>query len=711
MVRNWSFALSAVLVLALASSARSSGCCDETPTWKLKQTLFNGYNNSVVMVPGNDSRVNLALLLADSHAPGGLRLAATANPVDAADPAPLFQWTPFRDSMIAPDNVNERISGSGSRCDSNVSGNVAFEAALNADRTVAAAEKSNLIAMRRAMQPKCAESAAQPNAALDTAVASMTGAAAPFGQYLQGAQAFYDGRFTDASARFAALTGARNGWLKETALYMVARTALNGAQANACDEYGTLIAPEKRDKAAITAAETAFQTYLRAYPKGDYAVSARGLLRRVYWLAGDRDKLSAEYRKLFALSDAAQRGIDDFKLAEEIDQKLLPGLTHGETTEPVLLAVSDLMRMRGKGDEYASYCCDKPITQAEIDGQRALFADSKPLYDYVAASFALYVANKPADVLRMIPDAAKQRGFSHLQFSRQMLRGFALDAVRDPNARGFWLEMIGGATQPYQRQAVELALAMHEERSGGLARVFAADSQIRSTNIRGILLAYGAGPDLLRQQARNASVPQRERDAALFLLLYKQVSRGFYGAFLNDVRLVGRDAPDAAGDFGLLDYRGLYDAGDTRLPLGLFTTTRNVGDFGCAPLLQSVGLLAKNARATTPRLCVAEFMRVNGFDHFAQDVILPNDELGGAPSLFPGKPYSRLEVYKDIIADAAAPAEDKAYALYRAVHCYAPAGINDCGGTEVEKPQRRAWFLRLKRDYPQSKWAKSDLYW
>jgi hypothetical protein len=46
------------------------------------------------------------------------------------------------------------------------------------------------------------------------------------------------------------------------------------------------------------------------------------------------------------------------------------------------------------------------------------------------------------------------------------------------------------------------------------------------------------------------------------------------------------------------------------------------------------------------------------------------------------------------------------------VYCYAPSGTNDCGGTSVELPQRRAWFQQLKREYPRSVWAqKLDVYW
>ena len=55
---------------------------------------------------------------------------------------------------------------------------------------------------------------------------------------------------------------------------------------------------------------------------------------------------------------------------------------------------------------------------------------------------------------------------------------------------------------------------------------------------------------------------------------------------------------------------------------------------------------------------------------------------------------------------------DKAYALYRAVMCYAPSGYNDCGGAGYSPAQRRGFFQQLKRSYPQSPWAqKLKAYW
>jgi hypothetical protein len=46
------------------------------------------------------------------------------------------------------------------------------------------------------------------------------------------------------------------------------------------------------------------------------------------------------------------------------------------------------------------------------------------------------------------------------------------------------------------------------------------------------------------------------------------------------------------------------------------------------------------------------------------------------------------------------------------VMCYSPSAYNSCGGEDVEIAQRKAWFTRLKRDYPASQWAKKlCFYW
>jgi hypothetical protein len=64
------------------------------------------------------------------------------------------------------------------------------------------------------------------------------------------------------------------------------------------------------------------------------------------------------------------------------------------------------------------------------------------------------------------------------------------------------------------------------------------------------------------------------------------------------------------------------------------------------------------------------------------------------------------------MTDAHAGNDLKAYALFRAVKCYAPSGNNDCGGDDVARSVRKTWFKTLKKDFPDTPWAKSlKYYW
>ncbi len=690
--------IGAVGLLAWHAPARASGDYGCGPSWRLDQSA--GCENLIFLAPGNDTRVNLTLMLLDKAG----RQAPPAEPepdgYDPYLPEPLFDWSGFRarfKTAAEPVPNSSFADGEGSRCRSNASGAASFEAAVNAARKLADSERAALIAARRELKPSCAGPSPDVAATL-AGVTSRTGR--DFARYLEGARAFYDGGFDEAAAAFAALAKADDAWLRETARYMSARVEVNRAQLNAFDEYGALRKPAELDAKALAAAENALGRYLRDHPSGRYSRSARGLLRRVHWLGGDTAKLAPAYAAAFAQSDE-ERGLGPAALAEEIDNKLLPQLTPEQTSDPLLLATLDLQRMRVRAGEDSAVM-PEILTRAELEAQRRHFSGHQALFEHLLASHAFFVAKTPAEVLRLIPDAARQKSFTALQFSRQMLRGMALDAARDRNARGFWLEMLPGATAPNQRSTVELALALHEERNGGLPRLFAPGSPVRTSALRQVLLANVAGPDLLRQQARDQAAPRRERQLALFTLLFKELSRGRYRDFLSDVALVPASASmePAPGDLGLNQY----------IPAAVFVRG-GTGDYGCPALKASVARLVGNATDNSARLCVAEFLRVNGFDGMEASPP-PADELGGTPSLFPGRPFSRLELYKSIIADPKAAAPDKAYALYRAVRCYAPARSNSCGGEDVPPEQRRAWFQRLKKDYPASRWAKAlRFYW
>ena len=425
------------------------------------------------------------------------------------------------------------------------------------------------------------------------------------------------------------------------------------------------------------------------------------------WLEGDLGSLSAEYDRLLGTVPAGQDAAAE--LVQEVDNKLL--IADGArqaAASPLLLATLDLMAMRSyevdpdSGEEAAG----KPtLTAANLAGQQAAFAGQSELYGFLEASHAYYVAGDMKAVLRLVPDDARRTSYGSLGFSRQVLRGMALAALNDPNEIGFWRELIGGAAELHQRPLVELGLAMSLERHGKLGEVFAKDSAVRNSNVRALLLQHSAGPDLLRAEASNAARPQRERDVALFALLYKQLTRGRYAGFVSDTALLRSGANT---DGGLWSF-----STQEQIPVGLFKAGRVSDGYPCPALARTAQALAARPGDVKARLCLGEFLRLNDFDNFTTLDDRPDKrDLGGAANEFPGQPLTRAAIYAGIVDDRAAAPNERAYALYRAVRCYAPSGNNSCGGEGVEVPQRRAWFQRLKREFPASPWTKKlNLYW
>lgn len=691
-------AVSVLALLAPAGALRASGDFTCYPSWKLANGGY-GCNDSAVLAPGNDSRVNLYYLLRDRAGATTAGLSYAPDAEDLGFGHNFLGWSGFARTFygIRPREDESADDHAGSRCISLASGGAAFTAAMQANRGVAAAERASLATARGVLAQTCAGAGGAPAPAWP-AVASAPGR--EYLAYLQAANAFYAEQWDAARRGFAGLKASRDPWLAETAAYMLPRTELNAAQARSFDDYGGFDGPDKVDKPALERARMGFADYLKRYARGRYAASAQGLTRRVLWLGGDMAGLAREYERLLGARAVADAGL--LELIQEVDNKLLVGQGRDRVDGPLLLATADLMRMRQSDDGEADPT--RPvITATQLAAQAPRFAGRADLFGFVQANHAFYVAKDMRRVLQLIPDAAKQPAFTPLQFSRQVLRGQALAALKDPSEAGFWRDMLGGAKALYQRPAVELGLALNYERNGKLADVFAAGSPIGESPIREILLSHVAGPDLLRSAARRADRPQHERDVALFTLLQKQLKHGDYAGFLSDSALV---RADAAKDGGMANFPA-----EAKVALGLFRSGTWSDGYPCAPLARSVAALARNPRDARALLCLGDFYRINGFDYYWAEEPPKPDELGGTPTRFPGRATPRAVFYDAVIADPAAGANEKAYALYRAVNCYAPAGASDCGGAEAPKSQRQAWFQRLKRDYPASEWAKKLRYY
>jgi hypothetical protein len=715
--------------IVCSKQALASGDYGCSPQWRLVHHDYEGCSSMAVLAPSNDTRVNLLLLIADLRAAhAGVNGKAAAS----APESPLFAWEALADKFrtqeekTASKNAETADQSSSRPCAAATPASDPFVAALQADPALQPEERDVLLAARKAMAGCSGDAGAGAIAAAEKTVKAASGKA--FASYLDGASAFWRNDYDKADAAFTGLANSQTVWVKEAATYMIGRVLINRAQTGAFDEYGSFKKDWQADAKIIDKAEAALDTYLRSYPKGVYAKSARGLKRRGYWLARDNEKLCEEYDALLEMSEK-DRNISDVELAQEIDNKLaespysdgnLEKALAGNgslksTRSPLLLAMFDLaeMRMAEKADENRnSYA---PISLDELRAQKPYFTGQMPLYEYLLAVHAFYIENKPAEVLHIISAAARQSSFSYLQFSRQALRGMALESLKDRNALGFWTQMLQGAKAPYERGALELAIAHHEERAGEVRDVFTTASPVHYPYLREVLLAKIADAELLRTQAKNTTAPPHEREIALFTLLYKESTRGYAADFLKDLALVPANAPTDGAfvlDGGDTEYVMADNYQPSPIPLGIFLHDKTDAHFGCGALRTSEAQLVRDADNPTARLCVADFVRINQPFFYSGEMLPSTDELGDTKSLFPGSEFVRMDTYTAVLANAKSSHNDKAYALFRAVNCYAPSGNNDCGGKDVPKAQRKAWFLTLKHDYADTRWANDlEYYW
>lgn len=688
------------LTSSVAYASGDYGC--SPPRGTIFFRSYESCNSVPFLSPSNDSRLNLQLLLIDAG-----RLTGSLNPTQTPDLPTMKDYVSLRvpferdnwqvsepglSAAAAQDGTNgstsDHAQGEGSRCNSDADGFAAFKNAVNTAAGLAKEDAAILIEARSKLIVNCSATTPpdiKPPQGLRSAQAR------DFAAYIAGANAFYAGDFATALKNFDNIKNTTDPWLKETSRYMVGRTLLNSAQISAFGEWGELKLA-KVDKHSLKGAEDAFKSYLHDFPHGMYAASARGLLRRVYWLGDDQTQLAEAFDRALADSEKDASNITILDLIEEADAKLLSSVQIDQIKSSRFLAIVDLMRMRSNGQEAGVSSSNAPLKLAELEAQKDQFAGNPALYAYLLAAFHLYVDDKPDEALALLPKS--QSGpLNYFAFSQQTLRMLALEAGKQyDKERRLILEMWPLAKLPLQLEQLQLALARVEVLSGHTDRIFAPDSPIRDEAIRIIVVEYIASAEMLRRRIKDPKENAYVVNAALYSLLYKELTGAKYQAFQSDLALMPPHPQDL---------------------LAPFVATGEVKDAGyqCPPLREVAATLQRDGNDARSLNCVGELVRLQGV-HYGQDAAPPATDLGGAGSLFPVTNYSRLDGYMKVIANRQAERDARAYALYRAVRCYAPAGINECGSQDIPKRTRKQWFDTLHKEYPASVWAKSlKYYW
>ncbi|KWK44572.1 hypothetical protein WT81_14835 [Burkholderia stagnalis] len=716
--RNLIASLTASLFCIPVAHASSDDSCN--PPAALRQNAYS-CGGMPILSPANDTRINAMLLMVDSSQlaqlfpdPKTIPPKDRANRIvvpfsyDFSGWIDIGQKQPDTASNASNANApsNQYADGEGSICRSMTAGADAFGAALNAAKDLPGDEAARLRAARADIAQKTCASGGASAAWTKPSVKSPIGQ--QFATYLDGTNAFYRFDFPAATKAFAGASHSANPWLKETGLYMAGRAQLNAAQANAFDHDSPTPSRESVAKVSLDAANTVFRTYLKVYPQGRYAGSASGLLRRVAWLGGNVAQQADLYDKAFAHWSPTVSNVPLMQLANELDSKLVfaPGFDPRQIQSPAVLATVDLMRMRTSDSTDSSR--DKPLTLGELQAQKPRFAGTPALYDYLLATWYVYVGHKPAAALDLLPQASGAP-LDYFGLSQQALRAFALeDSGQADKARQLWRDLIPLAKLRFQREALELALAINLEQAGLVDEAFADDSPIQNAAIRATLLQRAANADLLRAQAQNKSTSGALRDIALYTLLYKEFTRAHYADFVTDVALVSDAPSDALKPFAQ-------------------PGAKNEDGYACPSARDIAAALQQNPADAKGMNCLADFVRRHPAESGLGEYSLPSwaaagappasaahvpPTLGSAPSQFKGKSFERMPGYVAVMDDAQANPNDRAYALYRAIKCYAPSGYNDCGGKDVPKNTRKRWFNTLKAAYPGSQWAQTlKYYW
>lgn len=712
--------LTLALSATICSYAQASSDDSCYPTWSVLKARLDVCSNLAFLSPGNDSSVNLRLLLANAN-----KLELTPATLTQDDLAEGYGEVPFAYYRLLPAptgiDVNATVSGDtlglnemlatlgikreqtdvagdtlvdgeGSRCRSNTEQTATqFIRELIKTPELSPAERAALANSRMQMLSACGWEPEQLTSLLPGNLQSAT--AKSFVTYLQAAADFYSGRLVEASKGFTLLADNPQEWLKDTALYMIGRTELNLAQEKAF-EYGEL-KPERVDLGAARRAEQAFKNYIDNYPFGVYAVTANGLLRRVHWLTQDNDKLAADYEALLlGSSEDKQSGSRAYEaLIRESDLKLITP-NKKSVKSPIIAAVNDLMWMRENSGNK--------LTKATLLAQKDTFAGHAELFTYLQAAYALYVENDPDSALKLLPTAIPVE-LGYLAFSQQMLRGLAMEARQDwKSAQALWLQLLPLAKMPLQNEQLQLALAMSYERDEQLSKVFAADSPIKDAKLRYILLGRSANTELLKQQI-SEGISEMERDTALFMLLYKGLMSSQFARFGEDMKLL----PDAPPEEKLGYSLGYVHTQGPSLALFRWEGDKAESGYLCPSIAETAALLAKDAINPKGLNCMGEFILRNNLDGQRK-----RNRPVGLTLNYPGRLFSRHTAYQAVIVNPMAGHEDKAYALYRAINCYSPSGTNGCGGKDVVPAERKAWFEKLKAEYADTSWGKSlQYYW
>lgn len=667
------------------------------PNLAINDKNLNGCSNLPVLYPANDSQTNMTLLLSDLGLATIKPMTADANlwdavygmvPFDAANLSSLTQnKIPNQRKLL---ERNDTVFDE--RCTSFDSGNQAFNTQVQNNKTIPNLEKQILISERKKMN-QCGDKieliAINPNWSITTR---------QYASYLNASILFYNSNYSAANKIYTVLTTVEDMWLKETSQYMLIRTSLNSAYATGVDKYGDVYLDNINQNLLKQFLDN-INAYLKAYPNGQYVASARGFMRRGFWLSKRQDLLVNEI--VWQLKNPTSKfyNLEMSELPTEIDRRVFDSSAFNVNNlkDPFFLAVYDLMHMRESSSE--NY---RPISWTQLNTQKELFKTQPELFQYLQAAHLFFVQNKAQEAQNYLAKA-NAKNSSYLQLSQTFLRGQILEKIGQPqNAEEYWRQQLAQAKDSYQRGLFETALSNHLAIKQDYSAFIGKKAQITQPNLQRNFITQIANTNSLQKIIQSDQSNMDQKQAAIYTLLSKSLVHQQFELFKQSYAFMPKNA---------MQYKG-YNSDNEQL--------KNKPDFSnfiwnganitpqlkCSNLETLVNQLVQTPKDSLLNVCLGEYFRSE--QGYSLQQLSYNEK---QTSNFSGKIFARGQIYQDLIKSSS-KSDLQAYVLYRAIQCYAPSGINDCGGNEVNKTVRKQWFDQIKTDYPNTSWAKSlKYYW
>ncbi|MGA8882898.1 MAG: hypothetical protein WB445_04660 [Acinetobacter sp.] len=687
-----------LLPLSIFYSAHSFAGADVycTPSTELQGNAYTACDNLPALTPANDNQTNMLLLLSD------LGLASVSIP-NSQNTLWMTSYSivPFETKAITASSKNKAASArqpsqAGAdpyqeHCSSLSQGAQDFLQQIQADKNLSSSEKL-LLASERNKISSCAS-----KIPLISVNPNWSAPARQYASYLNATIAFYNANFSTASKIYSVLAGVEQPWLKETSQYMLIRSNLNAAYQSGVGEYGDL-QHDKLNQILLKDFFSSITDYFKLYPNGQYAASARGLLRRGYWLNGRHDLLVNEFVWQINHPKSKLYNLEISNLAYEIDRHVFQSSRFKvqNLNDPFFLAIYDLMQMRKP--ETAE---DKVISWAELNVQKAAFKGQPELFQYLQANHLFFVQNKAQDALKYLPSDAPAAISSYLQLSQILLKGRIQEKLGQSQEKN-WEALLAQAKTPEQRGLFELMLYPHYAKQQNAAMFMGANAKIKQKSLQKSFIEEAANEKSLMQFAQSADASTDQKNLTLFNILQKSLIHQNFGLFNQAYALLPKNAAQYVYN------NETFEHYKNQPPLGNFIWkgAKVSSAIQCSDLYSLTQKLEQSPKDLKLRLCLGEYIRseqgysVNSLTYTEKD-----------RSSFQGPVFTRGQVYKDIIKASSDP-EMKAYALYRSIMCYSPSGMNDCQDNEVATSTRKQWYDQIKRDYPTTSWAKSlKYYW